>query len=82
MIDAADAEWELAKRRAWSAGIKLSRLAPSVGERWYGGVVQRGVDMPFGAGPWRLDLANTMYNQVRSVQRPRALLLPTCWTDA
>eukprot|EP00241_Pyramimonas_parkeae_P003857 CAMPEP_0114248078 /NCGR_PEP_ID=MMETSP0058-20121206/13371_1 /TAXON_ID=36894 /ORGANISM="Pyramimonas parkeae, CCMP726" /LENGTH=668 /DNA_ID=CAMNT_0001361441 /DNA_START=478 /DNA_END=2484 /DNA_ORIENTATION=+ len=67
VIDAADAEWELAKRRASSTGIKLSRLAPSVGERWYGGVVQRGVDMPFGAGPWRLDLANTLYNQVNPV---------------
>ncbi|KAK3278775.1 hypothetical protein CYMTET_13305, partial [Cymbomonas tetramitiformis] len=52
---------------AESTGIHVMKLRAIEGERWYGGVVQRGYDMPFGGGSWRIDFGVTQYNQASPV---------------
>jgi hypothetical protein len=59
--------------------VVLPRVSPD--ERWWGGVVARGVEQPYGEDvhPWRIALGETDYNQANPV------LLSTCgryiWAD-
>ncbi len=61
------------------ATVVLPRVSPD--ERWWGGVVARGVEQPYGEDvhPWRIALGETDYNQANPV------LLSTCgrfiWAD-
>jgi hypothetical protein len=53
------------------AALRAATLVPrlSASERWWGGVVARGVEQPYGedTAPWRLALGDTDYNQANPV---------------